>query len=500
MSAAPSPLQVRNVRAQFGGVVALNDVSLETRPGAITGLIGPNGAGKTTLFNVVTGFVPPRAGSVILKGRDVTRMRTDRRARIGLGRTFQRLEVFSSLSVRDNILVSAESARRPFDFRWKSVVDVDALLERVGIGAVADVQADRLSTGTVRLVEVARALARHPDVLLLDEPSAGLDFEERERLGRVLMSLAEQEGLSILLVEHDVELVVRVCSHIYVLDFGRLIAAGTASEVQASEAVQEAYLGVQAVREHAGEVPVSARPLLELSGVSAGYGRITVLRGVSIAVPGRSIVALLGPNGAGKSTCMRVASGLIRPTAGDVHVDGQVVGRRTPTALARSGSCCIPEGRGIFPNLTVAENVRLWAYGARKPRAEVAERIYAQFPRLGERRKQMAGSLSGGEQQMLAISRALAADSKVLMLDEISMGIAPKLVAELYEVILGLVESQGLGVLVVEQFADSALAVADQAVVLIHGEVAMTGSPDDVRGALPSLYFQAGRGAAPAHA
>ena len=238
---------------------------------------------------------------------------------------------------------------------------------------------------------------------------------------------------------------------------------------------------------------MSDRPLLELANVSAGYGRITVLRGVSVAVPARSIVALLGPNGAGKSTCMRVASGLIRPTSGDVYIDGERVGRRSPAALARGGSCCIPEGRGIFPNLTVAENVRLWAYGARKPRAEVSERIYAQFPRLSERRRQMAGSLSGGEQQMLAISRALVTDAKVLMLDEISMGIAPKLVGELYDVILGLVESQGLGVLLVEQFSDSALAVADQAVVLIHGEVAMTGPPGAVRESLPSLYFQSGR-------
>jgi branched-chain amino acid transport system ATP-binding protein len=238
---------------------------------------------------------------------------------------------------------------------------------------------------------------------------------------------------------------------------------------------------------------MSEHALLQLSNVSAGYGRITVLRGVDITVPACSVVALLGPNGAGKSTCMRVASGLIRPSGGDVFVDGERVGRRSPATLARWGSCCIPEGRGIFPNLTVAENVRLWAYGARKPRTEVAERIYAQFPRLAERRKQMAGSLSGGEQQMLAISRALATDPKVLMLDEISMGIAPKLVAELYDVILGLVESKGLGVLLVEQFADAALAVADRAVVLIHGEVAMTDSPDTVREALSGLYFQAGR-------
>jgi branched-chain amino acid transport system ATP-binding protein len=188
---------------------------------------------------------------VILKGSDVTKMRTDRRARIGLGRTFQRLEVFSSLSVRDNILVGAESARRSYDVRWASGVDVNALLERVGIAAVANVQADRLSTGTVRLVEVARALARRPDVLLLDEPSAGLDFEERETLGRLLLSLAEQEGLSILLVEHDIEFVVRVCSYIYVLDFGRLIAVGEPAEVQASKEVQEAYLGVAATTDPA---------------------------------------------------------------------------------------------------------------------------------------------------------------------------------------------------------------------------------------------------------
>jgi branched-chain amino acid transport system ATP-binding protein len=230
---------------------------------------------------------------------------------------------------------------------------------------------------------------------------------------------------------------------------------------------------------------------LEFDGVSAGYGRIEVLHGVSFSIPRGAIFALLGPNGAGKTTCVRVASGLVAPNEGRVFVGGMDVQAMSAEKLARNGQCCVPEGRAIFPNLSVAENVRMWAYGSRVSRRDVEDQVFARFPLLAQRRKQTAGSLSGGEQQMLAVSRAFATKPQMLLLDELSMGIAPKIVANLYEIIVSLVAEDGLTVLIVEQFAEAALAIATRSAVLSRGEIVFDGEPRDVRSLLSDLYFEA---------
>jgi len=236
-------LRVEEVTVNFGGVRALDSVDLEVADGAVTGLIGPNGAGKTTTFNVVTGLQRPDRGKVFLDGRDITHDGPRRRARLGLGRTFQRLELFGSLTARDNVLVALES--RGMGGR-KGRQLADDLLTRVGLAAVADRQADVLPTGMARLVELARALACEPKVLLLDEPSSGLDNAEGDRLGDLLTELAGL-GMAILLVEHDMNLVMRTCSKVFVLDFGRMISSGAPAEIRADPKVQAAYLGTESV-------------------------------------------------------------------------------------------------------------------------------------------------------------------------------------------------------------------------------------------------------------
>jgi len=232
----------------------------------------------------------------------------------------------------------------------------------------------------------------------------------------------------------------------------------------------------------------SAVPAIELRDVRAGYGRIEVLHGVSLSVPTGCVYALLGPNGAGKSTSLQVIGGKITPTHGCVHIGGSHVNGAAPEKLAKAGACRIPEGRGIFPNLTVAENLRVWTYATDAPASEVEARAFARFPRLGERRKQLAGTLSGGEQQMLALSRALVTDPGILLLDEISMGLAPLVVSELYEVVAQLA-SEGITVLLVEQFARIALAVADYAAVMTQGRIAMVGQPADVEDFVQEAYL-----------
>jgi branched-chain amino acid transport system ATP-binding protein len=236
-------LEVVDVTVRFGGVVAVNGASFSVDQGKVAALIGPNGAGKTTTFNVVTGLQPPTEGRVVFDGKDVTRLKVHKRARKGIGRTFQRLEVFGSLTVRENILVSAEIHRRWSHGKSDPKQVTDAILDRVGIRAFAEQPADAVPTGIARLTELGRALAVEPRLLLLDEPSSGLNEEESEDLGRLLRQLADDEGRAILLVEHDVDLVMSVCDWIDVLDFGQIIASGPPAEIQNDPNVQAAYLG-----------------------------------------------------------------------------------------------------------------------------------------------------------------------------------------------------------------------------------------------------------------
>lgn len=239
-----SLLEVRGVDVRFGGLKALRGVDLLADAGVVTGLIGPNGAGKTTLFNVICGLLEPDRGKVVLDGTDLQGRAAYRRARLGIGRTFQRLEVFGSLTTRDNVLVAAEIHRSWTHGHYDPAARADAILERVGITGVAGEQVDALPTGLARLVELARALATQPKILLLDEPSSGLDEDESASFGRLLMSLAA-DGLGLLLVEHDIELVMSVCEVIHVLDFGAVLAVGTPGEIQADAQVRAAYLGIE---------------------------------------------------------------------------------------------------------------------------------------------------------------------------------------------------------------------------------------------------------------
>jgi branched-chain amino acid transport system ATP-binding protein len=237
-------LAAAHISVRFGGLVALDDVSLEVWPGVVTSLIGPNGAGKTTMFNALGGLQPVERGSVSLAGRDVTRLAPAERAELGLARTFQRLEVFGTLTARDNVLAAAEFRKGWSDDDSDPQAVADEILHRVGIAHVAQERVDALPTGLARLVELGRALATRPRMLLLDEPGSGLDGTESEELGDLLIELAK-EGVSILVVEHDVDLVMRVCDRIHVLDFGRLICVGDPRTVQADPAVQAAYLGAE---------------------------------------------------------------------------------------------------------------------------------------------------------------------------------------------------------------------------------------------------------------
>jgi branched-chain amino acid transport system ATP-binding protein len=525
-------LAVNQVSVQFGGIQALDSVDLEVARGEIHGLIGPNGAGKTTLFDVITGLQRPTRGRVRLGGHDVTAEKPYRRARRGLSRTFQRLELFGTLTARENVQIAAELRRSKVLDSRTPAQEVEHLLERLGILDVADEPTDSLPTGLARLVEMARALATDPSLLLLDEPSSGLDAGETHGLGVVLRELAA-EGMAILLVEHDMTLVMGVCARVDVLDYGRVIARGDPAAVRADPLVQEAYLGSAALDSETEpfaksrsilepptlpksgaerpKVPLTTLPsrapsglddefesnlasrdplALQATDVRVAYGRIEVLHGVSLEVPRGTALALLGPNGAGKTTLLKAMSGQLELAGGSVEVGGRRLAKNAIERLARTGLCMIPESRSVFPNLTVSENLLMYTFGRQdlKP-SMVEEQAFARFPVLGTRPKQLAGTLSGGEQRMLAMARALTISPSILLLDELSMGLAPLIVEELYGIVGQLVASEHLTIVMVEQFVQTALSIADHAVIMVHGELVESGSPEDIRREAVGAYL-----------
>jgi len=500
-------LEVRGLTVRFGGHNAVTEVDLDVQPGCVTGLIGPNGAGKTTIFNAITGLEQASSGTLTLDHLDISRARPRARSRLGLARTFQHLEVFGTLTVRENVLVAAEIRRRwARDLGSDATDDTEAILDRVGLRHVADLRADTLPTGLARLCELGRALAARPRVLLLDEPASGLSDHETRDFVTLLRTLTA-DGMAIFLVEHDVELVMDVCAAVHVLNYGTLIAVGTAAEIRRNPAVLDAYLGRPDIETHPmRNRPVSpdttpahdrpARdhhaphpPVLELRNVHAAYHSIEVLRGVNLAIPRGRVVALLGPNGAGKTTTLKVASGQMIPTSGCVHLAGRHVNGVPGQALPRVGLCTIPEGRGVFPNLTVRENLTMASYTGIAASA-IEERTYTFFPRLQEHRTQLAGTLSGGEQQMLAVARALATEPAVLLLDELSIGLAPLIVEELYGIVAEIAKD-GVSILVVEQFARVVLHVADIAAIMVRGRITATGPPAELETELASAYLGA---------
>jgi branched-chain amino acid transport system ATP-binding protein len=466
------------VRVAFGGVVAVAGVDLTAPPGRVTSVIGPNGAGKTTLLNLVSGFQQPDSGTVRVGDRELTGQPAHEIARAGLVRTFQTAQPFGSLTVLDNVRLGLLRG----DWRGEAPAALArALLCLVGYSGPEQRLAATLSHVDRRLIEIARALGTAPTVLLLDEPAAGLDDADTVKLGGLLRRLA-RAGLAVVLVEHDMALVMSISDEIVVLDAGRRIAAGAPAVVRADPAVKAAYLGATMSAQ-----PVAARvggaTLLDVRGLGAGYGPLAVLDQVTLQVGRGETIAVLGPNGAGKSTLMKALSGLIRPVQGTIGFGGVQLERLPAHLVARAGLILVPEGRQVFPQLTVAENLRLGATRRGDFTLAEIEAMLDRFPRLRPRLHTAAGLLSGGEQQMLAVARGLLARPDILLLDEPSLGLAPAVAAELFGQFARLRE-EGMTLLIVDQMADHVLAIADRGYVLGGGRVVAQGSASELRGAM----------------
>jgi ABC-type branched-subunit amino acid transport system ATPase component/ABC-type branched-subunit amino acid transport system permease subunit len=480
-------LAVEGLTIAFGGIRAATEVSLTAQPGRVTAIIGPNGAGKTTVLNMIGGFYRPDAGSIRLGSRELAGAPAWKAARAGIARTYQTTQLFASLGVLDNVLIGLRRGRlgNPMASAAASPDQriAEGLLAFVGYGGALDVPAGELAHVDRRLVEIARALATAPAVLLLDEPAAGLMRADKAALSAVLRRIADA-GLAVILVEHDMTLVMGISDHVVVLDAGRPIAAGAPDAVRNDAKVKEAYLGSGEMRARPRAAPLPEAPQVELAadGLAAGYGAVPVLQGVSFEVRRGELVALLGANGAGKSTIMRAVSGLLRPvTGGSIRLGGTSVERLEAHRIAAAGVALVPEGRQVFPELSVRDNLLLGAYARRDGDvAAEAAALLERFPRLKQRLDGRAGLLSGGEQQMLAIARGLMARPRILLLDEPSLGLAPAVIDELFEVVAEL-RDKGITILLVDQMVAQALTAADRGYVLESGRIVREGSAAALR-------------------
>lgn len=477
--AATPALELTALTCSFGGVVAASNVNLTVHRGEVLGIIGPNGAGKTTLFNLMTGLVQPDSGDVKLWGMSTSAMPPHAIAAQGVARTFQNIRLYDTQSVLENVLAGCHV------HRTGQVARAREALQSIcpDLAARENQPVRNLSYPDKRRVEMARALATGASLLLLDEPAAGMNPDEITQAASDIRSLRHQ-GRTVVVIEHHMDLIAAACDRVVVLDHGELIAAGTPDEVAANVAVIAAYLGKGAAAGAGGAANAPApssddkpRVLLSMEDVHASYGPVEVLRGVSLEVRKGEVVALLGANAAGKSTVMKTIMGRLRPSAGRISFRGARIDGLLTSAIVRAGLGIVPEGRRVFGDMTVEENLELAAVAAagRAGAAERVARAMALFPVLAERREQHAVTLSGGEQQMLAIARAVVASPELILMDEPSMGLAPIMIERVMDTVAQ-INKAGTSVLLVEQNASAALGVAHRAYVLRDGRVAAAGS------------------------
>src|SRR5580692_2156028 len=477
--ADPAYLEVDGLTKRFGGLVAVKNMAFNIRAGEILGLIGPNGSGKSTVMKLIMGIERPDAGSVRIGGVEVAGWPSHRIARLGAGMVFQHSRPLHRQTVLENIKLALLPDKLTRLFA-DATIDGHAreIAKRVGLETVLDRRPGTLPFADLRKIEVAKAIARNPKVLLIDEPFAGLTSRETAAFSDLICELRD-DGHAILLVDHNVKSVSRLVDRVIAMYVGERIAEGTADEVMRNETVRRVYLGgaIETTARPESSFRDAATPFLEVEKVNVNYGKAQALQDVSIHVHAGEFVSVVGLNGAGKTTLFNTISGFL-PYAGDIRREGASLRGFTAATIARKGIVQCPEGRELFVDMTVRENLDLG--GQHLPSAECAEQIgwlFDLFPILRDRQKQAAGTLSGGEQQMLTIARALMMKPKLLILDEPTLGLAPVILEQLSKALERLRQTTAITVLLGEQNITFALPHADRVYVLEHARIVWEGEP-----------------------
>jgi ABC-type branched-subunit amino acid transport system ATPase component len=470
-------LQVSGLVRRFGGLVAVNKIGFEVNQGEILGLIGPNGSGKSTVMKLIMGIVRPHAGTVLLEGQPIQGWPSHRISRAGIGLVFQHSRPLQRQTVLEHIKLAMLPDKLLHLIGDPSVEErAVALAERVGLQAVMHRRPRTLAFADLRRMEVAKAIARDPSVVLIDEPFAGLTSGEVSEFSGIIDQL-RQEGRAILLVDHNVKSVAALVDRVFAMYLGERIAEGSAEEVMRNETVRRVYLGGSLEVAARPKFDTSGAPLLEVDQIGVLYGKAQALQGVSLKIHEREFVSVVGLNGAGKTTLFNAISGMV-PYAGAIRYNGVALAGSSAAKIARAGIIQCPETRELFGDLSVRENLEVAGLHQSKAERQVLlEWLFDLFPILKARLTQNAATLSGGEQQMLAIGRCLMAKPRLLLLDEPTLGLAPVILEQLSRALEKLRQTTAITVLLSEQNVTFALPHADRVYVLEHARVVWEGPP-----------------------
>ncbi len=476
-SRSGATLEVRGLVRRFGGLIAVNNISFDVKSGEILGLIGPNGSGKSTVMKLIMGIVRPNAGMISLDGVAIAGLPPHRISRAGVGIVFQHSRPLQRQTVLEHIKL-ALLPDKLLHLIGDASVDSRAreIAARVGLSAVADRLPRTLAFADLRRMEIAKAIARDPKVVLVDEPFAGLTAGEVTEFSALIGAL-RNEGRAVLLVDHNVKSVAALVDRVFAMYLGENIAQGSAVEVMNNEVVRRVYLGGTLEVAARAKTDTTSKPLLEVNGLGVHYGKAQALENVSVRVHEREFVSIVGLNGAGKTTLFNAISGLL-PYQGEIRMGGESLAGRSGARIAREGIIQCPETRELFGDLSVRENLEV--AGLHQPKAERAtqlEWLFELFPILKARLSQSAATLSGGEQQMLAIGRCLMAKPRLLLLDEPTLGLAPVILEQLSRALETLRQSTPITVLLAEQNVTFALPHADRVYVLEHARIIWEGLP-----------------------